>query len=208
MADICLIAEDLAVERGGRLVFAGLSFEAKAGSALLVRGPNGVGKSSLLRTIAGLVPPVEGSIRIKNGDEEHSVGAQCHYFGHADALKSALSVAENLNFWREFGGDPAATVMDALDMVGLGHIDHLPAAYLSAGQRRRLSLARLLVTRRPIWLLDEPTAALDAASEAALVDIMGAHLASGGVIVAATHADLPLSPLSELWMQTAQEAAA
>ncbi len=203
-----LVVENLAVDRGGRRVFAGLSFDVGASAALLVRGPNGVGKSSLLRTIAGLVAPIEGSIRIENGDAEQSVSAQCHYFGHADALKSALSVAENLSFWRDFGGDPAETVIDALDKVGLAHIDHLPAAYLSAGQRRRLSLARLLVTRRPIWLLDEPTAALDAASEAALVEIMQGHLTSGGVIIAATHADLPLEPLQALWMHTAEEAAA
>lgn len=208
MAGISLSVDKLAVERGGRLVFAGLSFAVSAGEALLVRGPNGVGKSSLLRTIAGLVPPTEGTIRLQDGDPDHSVAAQCHYFGHADALKSALTVAENLAFWRDFGGRAAAKVGEALDTVGLGHLDHLPAAYLSAGQRRRLSLARLLITHRPVWLLDEPTSALDASSEERLVAIMHNHLASGGMIIAATHADLPLERAQELLMQQGQEVAA
>lgn len=208
MTDIRLVAEGLAVERGGRRVFDGLAFALDAGSALLVRGPNGVGKSSLLRTIAGLVPPAAGTIRLEGGDGDQPVGSQCHYFGHADGLKSALSVAENLAFWRDFGAAPKATVGEALDIVGLGHIDHLPAAYLSAGQRRRLSLARLLVTERPVWLLDEPTSALDAASEERLVAIMRDHLAGGGLIVAATHSDVPLSPSQELWMRPAGEVAA
>ncbi len=202
-----LVADHLAVDRGGRRVFAELSFAVSAGEALLVRGPNGVGKSSLLRTIAGLVPAAAGTIRIDGtGDDETegNTGAHCHYFGHADALKAPMSVAENLAFWREFYGHPAATTEAALDRVGLADIAHLPAAYLSAGQRRRLALSRLLVSHRPVWLLDEPTSALDAASEQALIGIMQDHLAADGLIVAATHADLPLAGARELWMQSGE----
>ncbi|AXS38921.1 heme ABC exporter ATP-binding protein CcmA [Breoghania sp. L-A4] len=199
-----LVADRLAVDRGGRQVFAELSFSVLAGEALLVRGPNGVGKSSLLRTIAGLVPAAEGTIRIERTGEEEAaegIGARCHYFGHSDALKTPMTVAENLGFWRDFHGHPSVTVDQALDRVGLADIAHLPAAYLSAGQRRRLSLSRLLVSHRPVWLLDEPTSALDAASEQALITIMQEHLASGGLIIAATHADLPLDGARALWMQ-------
>lgn len=202
-----LIAENLACERGGRRVFAGLTFEVAAGEALIVTGPNGVGKSSLLRLLAGFVPAAEGRLRLEGGEPDGTIAGQCHYFGHADGLKLPLSVAENLAFWRRFNGAPAATVEAALEAVGLAAIDHLPAAYLSAGQRRRLSLGRLIVSRRPIWLLDEPTSALDAASETALIELMNGHLASGGLIVAATHAGLPVAPARQLRFAPAQVAA-
>ena len=185
-----LAIENLAVERGGRLVIAGLTVAAKAGTALVVTGPNGAGKSTLIRTIAGLLPPVAGSIRIEGGDPELSVAEQCHYFGHQDGLKPALTVMENLAFWRDFYGRPALPLVAALQAVGLEHLIDLPAAYLSAGQRRRLSFARLLITERPIWLLDEPTSALDAGSEARLIDSVNGHLALGGLGIAATHAPL------------------
>ncbi len=202
-----LIAENLACERGGRRVFDNLSFKLDAGEALIVTGPNGVGKSSLLRVLAGLVASAEGSVTLQGGDIDKTLSAQSHYFGHADALKAPLTVAENLAFWRRFNDSPAATVDEALETVGLDFISHLPAAYLSAGQRRRLALARLLVSHRPLWLMDEPTSALDTASEAKLVDLMNAHLAHGGLIVAATHQDLPVKPARHLRFQPAEIAA-
>ena len=193
-----LYGRSLSLDRGGRRVLQDLSFEAAAGSALVVTGANGAGKSTLLRLIAGLLRPLEGELAVEGGDPELSIPQQCHYFGHMDALKPQLSVEENLGFWRAFSGTADETVLDALDRVGLARLASLPAAYLSAGQRRRLAFARLLVTRRPIWLLDEPTSALDAASEARLLEIVGDHLAGGGLVVAATHLALPFERMDSL----------
>src|SRR5215510_4471994 len=179
--------------RGGREVFSDLDFESAAGAALAVTGPNGSGKTSLLRLIAGLLHPADGSIELAGGDSELTLPEQAHYLGHRDALKPALSVLENLSFWRDFLGGELFDANESLASVGLGHAAHLPAAYLSAGQRRRLSLARLLAVRRPIWLLDEPTAALDAAGQNLFAGLMRDHLARGGLIVAATHGPLGLA---------------
>ena len=176
--------------RGGRVVFAGLDFEAVAGEVLAVTGANGSGKTSLLRLIAGLLLPAEGAIALEGCDGELTLSEQAHYLGHRDALKPALSVMENLLFWRDFLGGEIFEADASLKAVALDHAAHLPAAYLSAGQRRRLSLARLLAVRRPVWLLDEPTAALDAAGQDLLAGLMRDHLARGGLIVAATHAPL------------------
>jgi heme exporter protein A len=179
----------LGCQRGGRRVFSGLDLAVAAGEALALTGRNGAGKSSLLRIIAGLLPPAEGRLALDGGDAERSIGEQAHYLGHRDAFKPALSVAENLGFWRDFlGGD--GDVAASLATCGLGHAAELPAAVLSAGQRRRLSMARLIAVRRPLWLLDEPTSALDADGQALVARLMTAHLAAGGLIVAATH--LPL----------------
>jgi heme exporter protein A len=178
--------------RGGREVFSGLDFSAGAGELLAVTGRNGSGKTSLLRLIAGLLAPAGGSIELEGGEAELSLAEQAHYLGHRDALKPALSVRENLCFWHRFLGGELVDAGESLEAVGLDHAANLPAAYLSAGQRRRLSVARLIGVRRPIWLMDEPTAALDAAGQGLLVELMRDHLARGGLIVAATHGPLGL----------------
>lgn len=191
-----LWADQLACVRGGREVFASLSFSVEAGQALAVTGHNGAGKSTLLRAIAGLVRLSAGKIALHGGDADMTAGEQAHYLGHLDALKPALSVAENLRFWSGYleGGEIAS----ALDAVALTALADLPAGYLSAGQRRRLSLARLAAVKRPLWLLDEPTTALDAAAQVQLTALMRRHLDGGGIIVAASHGPIGLDDVREL----------
>jgi heme exporter protein A len=188
-----LLGRDVRCVRGGREVFSGLDFEAASGEALAVTGPNGSGKTSLLRLIAGLLTIADGSIGLEGGETELTLPEQAHYLGHRDTLKSALSVQENLSFWQDFLGGEAFDASASLAAVGLDHAAHLPAAYLSAGQRRRLSIARLLVVRRPVWLLDEPTSALDTTGQSMFAALMGDHLARGGLIIAATHAPLGIA---------------
>lgn len=182
-----LIAEELVCHRGGRSVFSGVSFAVASGEALTVTGRNGAGKSSLIRLLVGLVRLAAGRIALEGGDPELTIAEQAHYLGHQDAFKGSLSVAENLRFWAGFYGVRAAKIDTALEAVGLGALAELPAAYLSAGQRRRLSIARLVMVPRPIWLLDEPTSTLDTAAQARLADLMRAHLAGDGLIIAASH---------------------
>jgi heme exporter protein A len=179
--------------RGGREVFSGLDFEASSGEALAVIGPNGSGKTSLLRMIAGLLTVAGGSIGLEGGEADLTLPEQAHYLGHRDALKPALSVIENLSFWRDYLGGEAFDASKSLAAVGLDHAAHLPAAYLSAGQRRRLSISRLLAVWRPVWLLDEPTNALDAAGQSMFASLMRDHLSQGGLIIAATHAPLGIA---------------
>ncbi|MGB3865853.1 MAG: heme ABC exporter ATP-binding protein CcmA [Xanthobacteraceae bacterium] len=185
-----LTATRLRCVRGGREIFANLDFTADAGEALAVVGANGAGKTSLLRLIAGLIAPAGGTLALDGGGADLSLAEQAHYLGHRDALKPSLGVAENLAFWRAALGGEATGMEAALTAAWLDHIAGLPAAYLSAGQRRRLSIARLLAVKRPLWLLDEPTSSLDAGGQAMMTEVMRAHLAGGGLIVAATH--LPL----------------
>jgi heme exporter protein A len=193
-----LAASNLACHRGGREVFAGVSFAVASGEALAVTGRNGAGKSSLLRTVVGLVRVAQGSLTLEGGDGELTIAEQAHYLGHQDALKPSLSVAENLTFWAGFLGRKAADIGAALAAVGLDSLADLPAAYLSAGQRRRLSIARLVAVKRPIWLLDEPMSTLDIAAQDRLGGLMRVHLAEDGLILAATHGPLPIAATREL----------
>ena len=190
-----LTATGLAVSRGGRPVFADLSFTLSPGELLAVTGPNGAGKSTLLRLVAGLLRPTAGTVVLEEA-EDAAIGANAHYLGHLDALKPGLTVRQNLDFWRLLwgGGDIDA----ALTAVGLEPLGDLHAAVLSAGQRRRVALARLLVAPRPLWLLDEPATALDASAETGLGRLIADHLSGGGMAIAATHRDLPLKPTATL----------
>lgn len=197
-------ASNLACVRGDREVFSNINFRVASGQALAVLGPNGAGKSSLLRMVAGLVRMTSGRVALDGGDPELTIPEQAHYLAHQDALKPSLSVAENLAFWARYLGTGELAVAQALDAVGLAPIGDLPAGYLSAGQRRRLSIARLVAVRRPIWLLDEPASALDQAAQARLVELMRGHLAGGGLILAATHAPLGLDGVQELHLGAAR----
>ncbi|MDU8913634.1 heme ABC exporter ATP-binding protein CcmA [Aestuariicoccus sp. MJ-SS9] len=177
-----LSVTDLAVARGGLPVLEGLSFAVAPGQALVLRGPNGSGKTTLLRTLAGLQPPLAG--RIEGADDRIA------YAAHADGLKAMQTVSENLTFWaRVFGTSDIGAALEAFDLTGL--TDRL-AGTLSAGQKRRLGLARLMVTGRDIWVLDEPTVSLDAASVALFADAVRRHLGQGGAAILATHIDLGL----------------
>jgi heme exporter protein A len=185
-----LIADKLSVLRDSRPIFAGLSFTLEAGSSLILRGPNGAGKTTLLRVIAGLLPASAGGLRVEGGPAERRLSELCHYVGHLNAIKPALTVGENARFWQRFLGGGGQRVEDALAAFGLAALSDIPASYLSAGQKRRLALARVLLAPRAIWLLDEPAAALDQDAEAALAAAVTARLAGGGLVVAATHQPL------------------
>ncbi|WP_099557898.1 heme ABC exporter ATP-binding protein CcmA [Hartmannibacter diazotrophicus] len=212
-----LVLDGICVLRGGRRVLHGVNVrlapKGREGAALFITGPNGVGKSTLLRAIAGLTSIEAGQLSLDlSGDKlaGTDVGEGCHYLGHRDAIKTALTVTENLAFWQSFLGEPRTgegrghpllSIDDALEAVDLLHLADLPSMLLSAGQRRRLSIARLLVAARPVWLMDEPTSALDKASEARLVDLMRAHVTGGGLILAATHLAIDLENAQELALE-------
>ncbi len=206
MATMHFSVENLSVVRGEDLIFSGLYFTVEAGEALLVRGPNGAGKSTLLRTLAELLPAETGTMTFTDPDGEFGeahLPELCHYLGHDNAMKAAMSVGENLAFWQEFAGQPHLDVEEALEMVGLGGLSSIPFGHLSTGQRRRASIARLLVSYRPIWLLDEPTSGLDVASEKQFAELMKVHLENGGIIIAATHLPLGLDEARVLDLQEA-----
>ena len=187
-----IVGQQLACERGGRLVFAGLDFTASAGRMLVLRGPNGAGKTSLLRLIAGLAEPAGGTLAFEETSlpADALLGEHVHFIAHQDAIKLHLTVAENLSFWAGFfGGGDVAGAMTAMNLAALGEFQ---AQRLSAGQKRRLGLARLALVEKPVWLLDEPTVGLDTASQKLLADMMTRHLEGGGIIIASTHIDLPV----------------
>ncbi len=197
-----LIAHDLTCIRGGRAVFEGLALEAHAGKGLLVTGPNGAGKSSLLRVIAGLIPPAGGTIALEGGAADTPLAEHCHYVGHLNGVKRAFTVAENLAFWANYlgGGDVDA----ALAAFGLEALGDIPAGLLSAGQARRLALARLALAPRAVWLLDEPTVSLDTGAQQQLAEVLSGHLDTGGIAIAATHAPLDVTFEHELALGGAQ----
>lgn len=196
-----LQAAGLAAFRGERLVFRDLDFSVAAGGALLLTGPNGSGKSTLLRLLAGLLRPAAGTLTWDGDDALADPSAHARrvaYVGHQDAVKPGLTVAENLHFAARLTG---ARVADALAAVGLEELAELPARMLSAGQKRRLALARLALSHAALWLLDEPTLGLDAASVERFGGMLADHRAHGGLLVAATHLPLPISDAVELQLQ-------
>lgn len=206
-----LSARSLRVERGGRAIVKDVSFELASGEALLVLGRNGAGKSTLLRALAGFLPLRGGELVFTGGDAPLS--EQAHYVGHADGLKSALTALENLSFWASMLGAHEKfqigklSPQQALEKVGLARIGDFPVGYLSAGQKRRVALARLFVAARPVWILDEPATALDVGSQERFAQAMAEHRASGGMILAATHAPLGLVDAKELRLDAAASAA-
>jgi heme exporter protein A len=192
MTHMGLSVDGLAVERGGRLLFRDLSFAVAPGEILSVHGRNGAGKSSLLRVLAGLLEPLAGCVflRFLDGDSGQNADVSAHFCGHLDAVKPALTVRETLQFWASLYGGPKDGVARAIEAWSLKPLADLPGQYLSAGQKRRVALSRLSVAPRPVWLLDEPSAALDAAAKALLIARGEAHAASGGLIVVASHEPL------------------
>ncbi len=217
-----LVVDHLTVARGARIVIHDLSFQVTAGSALVLKGANGAGKTTLLRAIAGFLPPHRGSLQLQDDagsqlhEDEAELAEHCHYIGHANSIRGALTVSENVRFWSEYLADgPASTLPDATNVAshasGVGArveaalqafdleaLRDIPARYLSAGQKRRLGLARLLAAPRALWLLDEPTVSLDTASVTLLSNVVADHLANGGLVLAATHIPLGLSSARDL----------
>ena len=197
--------KDITCVRGDRTVFAKLDFALESGSALVLLGPNGSGKSSLLRLLTGLLKPVEGTITWEGApvaDDPEAHNARLHYVGHLDALKPALTVVESLRFWAGMagGGKEDRAVEAALARFGLDHLSDIPCRLLSSGQRRRLTLARIIAAPAPLWLLDEPTVGLDTESLAAFEQALAQHLHDGGMAAIATHTAIALSPAQELQM--------
>jgi len=187
----------LAGKRGEKPLFDGISLTLGPGEAAELRGPNGAGKTTLLMIVAGVLRPAAGSVSILGGDPEGRAETDIGYFAHRPAIKARLTVAENLRFWAALNGNPPEAIAPALETVGLAPIADLDAGHLSAGQTRRLALARLIISNRPIWLMDEPTAALDTQGEALVARLIDAHLDRGGLVLAATHHELGLAHASQ-----------
>jgi heme exporter protein A len=205
-----LVAENLVLERGGRPVVNGLSLRLDAGNAIVLTGANGSGKSTLLRALAGYLKPIAGSVRVVGAVEDVEVGEVCHFVGHLDGIKTHLTAAENVAFWAIYLGgadNVGSRVERALAQFSLDALADIPAGYLSAGQKRRLGLARLAVAPRPLWLLDEPTVSLDAASVDLLVAAINAHLTSGGLAVIATHVPMALAAAQSIRLGRVEAAA-
>lgn len=183
-----LVLNKLSCRRGDRLLVSDLSLVLNAGEGVLLQGPNGSGKTTLLKTIAGFLVPAAGRIALEEKGGEFYLSDLCHFLGHSNGLKASLTVDENAEFWmRYLGGD---TPTKALELLGFQDKGHLPTSVLSAGQRRRLALVRLLVVPRPIWLLDEPNEALDSEGQKLLQYFISEHLNGGGIVIAASHASL------------------
>ncbi|WP_370640139.1 heme ABC exporter ATP-binding protein CcmA [Aurantimonas sp. HBX-1] len=210
MSGLAITVSGLTIGRGSTAVAGPLDLSLAGGEALIVTGPNGAGKSTLLRTLAGLLRPLAGRITVAgatapDGEPARGIAEIAHYVGHRNAMKPSVGVGDNLRFWARFLGGPGLAVEEALEAVGLPGLAHLPFAYLSAGQQRRVSLARLLVAQRPVWILDEPTAALDTASQARFAGLMAGHLEAGGTVIAATHQPLGLVGARELQLTPAAD---
>lgn len=199
---ITVSVDSLSVRRGDDAIFDGITFQVASGEGLAVVGPNGSGKSTLLRAMAGLLPWAHGSVSASGLDEDETLRTSAHFITPLNAMKPALTVAENLSFWQAFGGQPWLSTHDALDRFGMAHVHDNPFSDLSTGQKRRVSLARLFLNDRPIWLLDEPTSGLDAKSEAMFADVLAEHIARGGLFVAATH--LPLGKAAKKTLRFAE----
>ncbi|MEZ5922989.1 MAG: heme ABC exporter ATP-binding protein CcmA [Hyphomicrobiaceae bacterium] len=192
-----LVADQLSAARSGRTLFTGVSFALADGDGLLLTGPNGSGKTTLLRVLAGFLAPSAGAVSLEG--QEGEPGEHCHFVGHLPQSKAGLSVRDNLDFDARFlGGGQMNRVDTALAELGLAGLEDIRAGYLSAGQRRRLALARLLVANRPVWLLDEPSVSLDQASVDVLARLIAAHRQAGGIVVAATHVPLGLTGTTSL----------
>jgi heme exporter protein A len=185
-----LVADRLTVMRGIRCIFHAVSLTAGAGEAVILTGANGIGKTTLLRAVAGFVQLSEGDVRLEGSSDGKTLAELCHYVGHLNGVKRNLTVMETLEFFSAFLGGEAASAEEASERLGLDALADIPAGYLSAGQKRRLGLARLLCAPRPLWLLDEPAVSLDVRSQQMLSAIVNEHLAANGIVVAATHTDL------------------
>ena len=183
---------DVAIRRGGRRLFSGLNLELAAGEACALTGPNGAGKTSLLRAVAGLVRIEAGEIGFGGAEPGEARAQGLHLAGHLDGLKPARTAREELAFWARWSGSGAAAALGAAETLGLEPLLDLEVRRLSAGQRRRLALARLVAAPRPLWLLDEPLSPLDARWRKRFGELMAAHLAGGGLILAAVHDPLPI----------------
>jgi len=199
-----LTASSISCVRGGRALYDGLSFSLSSGELLLLNGPNGSGKTSLLRQIAGLLPLDTGTIAFEGFDRAE----ETHFVGHAPAIKDALTVSENLSFWCDLYGRSGASPEAALKQLKLAPLASLPGRVLSAGQKRRLALARLVAIRRSLWLLDEPDTALDAEGRATLLEIIAGHRARGGMVVMASHGTLNVAASCALALDEHAKAAA
>ena len=205
-----LVVDNLSQRYGDLVLFTHLSFRVAAGRALVVTGENGSGKSTLLRTIAGLMAPDAGAVRLEGGADEATIAEQCHHVSFLNATKPELTATENLALWRDIlgEGEGAVSIAEALDRLGLSDFANSRVEILSTGLRRRVALARVLVAHRPLWLLDEPTAALDQASCGLVAEMIEAHLKAGGLAVIATHLDLGIEGLDTLDLTPASSTAA
>jgi heme exporter protein A len=193
-----LVVENLACRRGIRTVFSGIAVQLQKGEGLLLTGPNGSGKTTLLRMLAGFIEPAEGEIWLEGGDDERELAEQCHYVGHHNGVKHSFTVAENLHFIADFLGSGDKKYDEAIEIFGLEGLEDIPAGLMSAGQKRRLGLARLVLVPRPIWFLDEPSVSLDVASVKVLAGVVSRHVKQGGMVIAATHVPLGIDFAAEL----------